>query len=448
MTALPHNACRRRLLLATSLGPLLTACGGGGGGDNTPPSAEQPTIDEFSLAAPALVGEPATLTARYRCGSGTVEPALGAVRSGGTIQTPVLPDTRRFRLVVSRPGAADAIRELTVQPAWRNRLRSFDAPAMTGHAVAVVGSHAPLVLGGSRGAGVLSSAIERFDPVSQSFTPLGQLLTGRSEMSAVPISHHEVLVFGGSTSGVQPPFAEIVDARTGATRHGGSMMLPRAQHAAVGLADGRVAAVGGSQRNSLELWSPGSNTWALAGNRMAHVRQHATATRLPDGRVLIVGGFTESAGYRFAEIFDPANETFTPVADAPAERRWLHAAITLADDTVLIVGGENEGGPLASVWRFDPASGRFVAQPPLAAPRSIVRAVAGPGDEVLMFGGELEPDVGLATAAAWRAGTSRELPAMPGGRAWHSLTRLADGRLLVLGGQHRTALVGGGLLFD
>jgi hypothetical protein len=448
MTALPHDSSRRRLLLAASLGPLLAACGGGGGSDNTPPAAENSAIDELSLVGPARIGEPATLAVRYRGGTGSVEPALGPVASGGTVQTPVLADTKRFRLIVSRPGAPDAIRELSVEPAWRNRLRSFAAPAMTGHAVAVTGSHAPLVLGGSRGTGVLSSAIERFDPVSQSFTSIGQMLTGRSEMSAVPIGHHEVLVFGGSTSTVQAPFAELVDARTGAVRPGGSMMLPRAQHAAVRLADGRVAAVGGSQRNSLELWSPASNGWALAGNRMAHVRQHATATLLPDDRVLIVGGFTESANYRFAEVFDPANETFAPVADAPAERRWLHAALTLSDGSVLVVGGENEGGALASLWRFDPATGRFVAQPPLAAPRSIVRAALGPGDEVLMFGGEQEPDVGLTSAAAWRAGTSRELPAMPTPRAWHSLTRLADGRLLVLGGQHRSALVGGGLLFD
>lgn len=441
-----RNPSRRHLLAAASLASLLAACGGGGGDD--PPTVERPVIDEFSLAAPANVGERAALRVRFRGGRGAVEPAIGEVASGDTVQTPVLAGSQRFRLVVRREGAPDAVQELTVEPAWRNRLRSLAAPAMVGHAVAVVGDLAPLVLGGSRGTGVLSSAVERFDPATQSFTAIGQLLTGRSEMSAVPVGDGEVLVFGGSTSGVMAPFAERVDARTGASRHGGSMMLPRAQHAALRLADGRVAAVGGSQRNSIELWSPGSNTWALAGNRMAHVRQHATATLLPDGRVLIVGGFTEAPSYRFAEIFDPARETFTPVTDAPQERRWLHAALKLADGSVLIVGGENEAGALASVWRFDPARERFVAEPPLASPRSVVRAVLGPADEVLMYGGEQEPDQGLASGAAWRGGVQRELPAMPTPRAWHTLTRLADGRLLVLGGQHNGQLIGGGLLVD
>jgi hypothetical protein len=442
----PAHLSRRHLMAGATLSTLLAACGGGG--DDGASDADSPTIDEFSLAAPALVGASATLKLRFRGGSGRVEPAIGPVRSSSTVQTDVLGGTKRFRLIVSKPGAADAVRELTVVPGWRNRWRSFAAPAMAGHAVAVVGNLAPLVLGGSRGTGVLSSAIERFDPATQTFSTLGQMLTGRSEMSALPVGDGQVLVFAGSAASAQAPFAELVDARTGATRHGGSMVQPRAQHTAVRLADGRVAAIGGSQRNSLEIWSPASNTWTLARNRMAQVRQHATATLLPDGRVLIVGGYTESASYRFAELFDPANETFTPVVQAPTERRWLHAALTLDDGSVLIVGGENEGGALASVWRYDPAGQRFLAQTPLAAPRSIVRAVTGPGDEVLMFGGEEEPDVGLTTGEAWRAGSRRELQAMPTPRAWQTLTRLADGRLLVLGGQHRGQLVGGGGLYD
>ncbi len=406
---------RRHLLAAASLGPLLAACGGGDA-----PAEDSPAIQEFTLAAPVRVGEAAGLRVRFSGGSGRIEPGLGAVTSGSTVQTAALARTQRYRLVVSRPGAADAVAELTVEPVWRNRLLAFDAPAMAGHGVAALADGAALVLGGSRGLGVLSSVIERFEPAAQRFTPIGQMLTGRSEMSVVPLGDGQVLVFGGATSTVQPPFAEIIDARSGATRHAGWMMLPRNQHAALRLADGRVAAVGGSNRNSLELWNPASQTWALAGNRMAHVREHATASLLPGGRVLIVGGRTEAASYRFAELFDPANETFSPVPDAPSERRWLHAALTLADGSVLIVGGENDTGALASVWRFDPVALRFVAAPPLAAPRTVVRAALGPGDEVLLYGGE----------------------------AWHSLTPLSDGRLLMLGGQHRSALVGGGLLFD
>jgi hypothetical protein len=181
---------------------------------------------------------------------------------------------------------------------------------------------------------------------------------------------------------------------------------------------------------------------------MAHTREHATASLLPGGRVLIVGGYTPASNYAFAEIFDPANETFTPVADAPAERRWLHAALTLADGSVLIVGGENDDGALAGIWRFDVARQRFVAQAALTTPRSVISAVATPDGEVLIYGGEQQAGEGLSSGVAWRAGSQRALPEMIAPRAWHSLTRLSDGRLLVLGGQHRNQLVGGGMLYD
>lgn len=444
MTTTHSRLSRRRFMACTSLGGLLAACGGGGDA----PEGDRPTIDEFALASPALVGDPAGLRVRFRGGAGRIEPGLGAVTSGSTVQTPALAGPQRYQLVVSRAGQPDATADLTVAPAWRDRVQGFEAPAMTGQAVVALDDGSALVLGGSRGTGVLSSAIERFDPATRRFTTLGQMLTGRSEMSAVPLGGGEVLVFGGSTSSAQAPFAEIVNSRTGATRHGGWMMQPRAQHAGARLKDGRVAAVGGSQRNSIELWSPGAGTWATAGPRLAHVRQHATATVLADGRVLIVGGYTEGADYRFAELFDPASETLRPLADAPAERRWLHAALTLADGSVLIVGGESDDGVLGSVWRYEPAAERFVAQAPLRQPRSIVRAVGGPGDEVLMYGGEQEADVGLTSGEGWRADAQRELPALPAPRAWHSLTRLSDGRLLMLGGQHRGALVAGGVMYD
>lgn len=77
-----------------------------------------------------------------------------------------------------------------------------------------------------------------------------------------------------------------------------------------------------------------------------------------------------------------------------------------------------------------------------------MRAVVTPADEVLLWGGEQEADEGLTSGVAWRGGSQRALPEMTAPRAWHSLTRLSDGKLLVLGGQHRGNLVGGGMLYD
>ena len=84
--------------------------------------------------------------------------------------------------------------------------------------------------------------------------------------------------------------------------------------------------------DSVEIWEPTTRSWRLVVQRMAHTREHASATLLADGRVLIVGGQTPANVYVFAEIFDPRSETFTRVAGAPASTgrmarrlRWMRS---------------------------------------------------------------------------------------------------------------------------
>ena len=68
-------------------------------------------------------------------------------------------------------------------------------------------------------------------------------------------------------------------------------------------------------------------------------RSSHTATLLPDGRVLIVGG--KSA----AELFDPATHTFTATANVPVKRK-SHAAILLNEGTAA------SEGVMSVDWRY------------------------------------------------------------------------------------------------
>ncbi len=83
-------------------------------------------------------------------------------------------------------------------------------------------------------------------------------------------------------------------------------------------------------------------------------------TALADGRILIVGGYGESAskmGIANAEIFDPSNNTFT-VVPKMAYPRWYPTATTLSDGRVLVLGGwkttEHTNAGIPEV--YDPAS--------------------------------------------------------------------------------------------
>lgn len=86
--------------------------------------------------------------------------------------------------------------------------------------------------------------------------------------------------------------------------------------------------------------------------------------------------------------------------------------------------------------RGEPAAQRIVAAAPLAAPRSLVQAVALPDDRVLRFGGDAALGVPTASGELYEPvrGDVTVAP-MHAPRAWHTVHRLADGRVLIVGGE-------------
>src|SRR6266849_6805742 len=70
-------------------------------------------------------------------------------------------------------------------------------------------------------------------------------------------------------------------------------------------------------------------------------RPGQTATRLADGRWLVLGG--DGAG-PVASIWDPQTQTAKPTPGTPIAARAWHTATLLSDGTVLIVGGGNANG--------------------------------------------------------------------------------------------------------
>lgn len=126
---------------------------------------------------------------------------------------------------------------------------------------------------------------------------------------------------------------------------GPDLNIPRYGHTATLLPDGRVVVIGGisdvnnaTRLNSAEIYDPATNIWTLAAGQSNSFRNQHTATLLQDGRILVIGGDANFGGVvNSAEIFDPATGQFTPVASPGPMAQ--HTAVRLQDGSVLVFGG-------------------------------------------------------------------------------------------------------------
>jgi hypothetical protein len=121
---------------------------------------------------------------------------------------------------------------------------------------------------------------------------------------------------------------------------------------------------------------------------MLNVRFAATATLLPNGRVLIAGGVAhEGASSATAELYDPATGGFA-LTGGLLTGRARHTGTLLQNGKILIVGGiDKDGKPVRAAELYDPASGRFLATGNLVEARYDHTATPLLNGKVLIAGG-------------------------------------------------------------
>ena len=113
---------------------------------------------------------------------------------------------------------------------------------------------------------------------------------------------------------------------------------------------------------------------AEPGQRPAASPPHAllnTATLLPNGKVLVVGGLGDGdVALASAELYDPASGIWTATGSLSTPRQ-AHTATLLPNGKVLVAGGSNDGLTVtASAELYDPASGTWTATGSLVIARA------------------------------------------------------------------------------
>lgn len=314
---------------------------------------------------------------------------------------------------------------------------------------------------------------ELYDPATGVSRLAGEMSTLRGGNQATLLVDGRLLVTGESATNPSPESlgltgsAEVFDPATGRWTSAGRMNTPRVAHTMTLLTDGSVLVAGGVDDAddtiaSAEIYDPASNSWRYTASMQAARFQH-TAVRLPDGTVLVAAGSDDDflgTVIASAERYDPVSRTWSTAHHVSIARQW-HTATLLPDGDVLVVGGyatHPEPAPgggfnmvprsYATVDRFGP-SGWSVSSP-LNIPRQGHATALLPGGMVLATGGK---DWTRTRMEWWGSSGTAEVydPAI---RAWrlvgdmrvvrgaHTATALADGRVVVIGGYSSSLSLG------
>ncbi|MEQ8768692.1 MAG: kelch repeat-containing protein [Planctomycetota bacterium] len=280
-------------------------------------------------------------------------------------------------------------------------------------------------------------------------------LPGSLPVGATLYSQAATLITANKLDDISEQSVLVLSAADSFTATKGNLGTARAQATATLLDDCRVLLTGGGSGNltspsaliSAESYDFFSQTFGSLGN-MTRQRAFHTATKLNDGRVLLVGG-NNSSGVVTAtsEIFDPTNDSFTNAA-AMSRARAGHTASKLNNGNVVIAGGTNSFATIDAIVTGSTNTTEiyngtsFSSGPNMSEPRFGHNAVTLNDGRTLVSGGlsfitiiipiplissdaEVLNVAGSSFSGAGNMGTERVL---------HAATVLANGNVLVTGG--------------
>ena len=359
----------------------IAGCGGDSSSSPSPTPSPQPTPVPGGSFAP--LGSTPTMNQARKDATATPLPngqvlIAGGQDSSGSLSSVELydPATNSFASAASTP---------TMNTARSNAT----ATLLPNGKVLIAGGFGTSFGPGGGTSGSLSS-VELYDPATNSFASAASLPTmntPRDGAAAALLPNGKVLIAGGGNLESPLDSGELYDPVTNSFASAASLPTMsdlRSAPTATLLPDGNVLIAGGLEgftlnipmiSNSVDLYDPTTNSFAAAisNPRMTAFRSEATATLLPNGKVLIAGGIGPGSSgpltvtLNSVDLYDPASNSFAPAASTPMmnQARTGATATLLNDGLVLIAGGA--GGNESIVDLYDPATNSFV--PAASTPR-------------------------------------------------------------------------------
>ena len=241
----------------------------------------------------------------------------------------------------------------------------------------------------------------------------------------------------------------------------GPMSVARSGQTATLLPNGKVLVVGGAGAGA-DLFDPVAGTFTPTGS-MSVARPGATATLLPNGLVLVAGGCcaNSTTNLSTAELYDPSTGHWS-LTGSMVHPRSGQTAVLLSDGKVLVAGGACNGSGYGcdsgsslvnqrSAELYDPSAGTWAATGSMLDGREFATASLLRSGEVLVAGGFNNCDDSFCTDLAEselynpNTGQWQKTGTLQGPREQHSATLLENGMVLVAGGLNEGGFGNGGI---
>ena len=279
---------------------------------------------------------------------------------------------------------------------------------------------------------------------SGTWTLTGQMVNSEQNATATLLQNGKVLVSGGDLGALTLAInkAQIFDPATNSWTAAPNMKAFRMGHSGTLLPNGKVLIAGGINYvspnyvvlKSTELYDPGTNTFTAAPP-MVNPRQAHTATLLPNGKILVIGGmsaYIPRLAYLIctatAEIYDPATSTWSS-AGSMSVPRCGHTATLLPNGKILVAGGAYYRTYFNSAEIYDPVTNRWSATGSMFRTRYGHSAALLQNGKVLVTGIDPSTEIYNPSTGTWSMTASSS--------AYHSyvpLVTLINGKVLAAGG--------------
>lgn len=273
---------------------------------------------------------------------------------------------------------------------WTNVTNAMSSLRSAQPAAVLLGNGQVLVAGGEDASAAPVTTADLYNPSTNAFTPTTSMGTARAEAIAMPVSGGALVAGGLTTSTTATATAEVYKSGSPGTWTPvtNSMSAPRTDGAAAPLPNGELLLAGGftpagiatTITQTTDLYDAATNRFT-DGPSMTTQRFEFGMTALADGRILVAGGvnsafFLGSSSTDSTEVYSPASNTWSQGGPLPDALQGPTTTL-LPDGQVLAAGGDSSSGASTDASLFTPT-----AKP--SAPLS-VSATAGNGSAVVSF---------------------------------------------------------------